>query len=52
MAQAKVTPTANNTAIGLKKKGYDRDSIIDPTNQKDVIVKEYEHKQSGDSGNT
>jgi hypothetical protein len=36
MAQAKVTPTANNTAIGLKKKGYDRDSIIDPANQKDV----------------
>jgi hypothetical protein len=36
MAQAKVTPTANNTAIGLKKKGYDMDSIIDPANQKDV----------------
>jgi hypothetical protein len=36
MTQAKVTPTTNNTAIGLKTKGYDKDSIIDPTNQKDV----------------
>ena len=36
MTQAKVTPTANNTAIGLKTKGYDKDQIIDPANQKDV----------------
>jgi hypothetical protein len=34
--QAKATPIANNTAIRLKKKGYDKDSIIDPANQKDV----------------
>jgi len=35
MTQAKTTPIANNTAIGLKKKGYEN-LIIDPANQKDV----------------
>jgi hypothetical protein len=35
MTQAKATPPTNNTAIGLKKKGYEN-SIIDPANQKDV----------------
>jgi Isochorismatase family len=35
VTQAKTTPIANNTAIGLKKKGYEN-LIIDPANQKDV----------------
>jgi hypothetical protein len=35
MTQAKTTPIANNTAIGLKKKEYEN-LIINPANQKDV----------------
>jgi hypothetical protein len=35
MTQVKAIQTANNTAIGLKKKGYEN-LIIDPANQKDV----------------
>jgi hypothetical protein len=38
MTQVKAIQTANNnTALGLKKKGYEN-LIIDPANQKDVDV--------------